>query len=103
MPEFRKFLIIAIPFLSLAALVSYCTRESALDFYAEGTVVTAKWNTKNHQMSLFEIKTHTGKVKRLLQTNVVLKREQIKVGDMFKKVKGSPTCLINQVETLCVI
>jgi hypothetical protein len=62
MSEFRKFLIIAIPFLSLAALVSYCTRETALDFHAEGVVVTAKWNTRNHQMSLFEIKTHTGKV-----------------------------------------
>ena len=64
MPEFRKFLVIAIPFLSLAALVSYCTRETALDFYAEGTVITAKWNTRNHQMSLFEIKTQTGNLRR---------------------------------------
>jgi hypothetical protein len=103
MSEFRKFLIIAIPFLSLAALVSYCTRETALDFHAEGVVVTAKWNTRNHQLSLFEIKTHTGKVKKLHQANVVLKPEQIKVGDIFKKDKGSPSCLINQVETLCVI
>jgi hypothetical protein len=74
-----------------------------LDFHAEGVVVTAKWNTRNHQLSLFEIKTHTGKVKKLHQANVVLKPEQIKVGDIFKKDKGSPSCLINQVETLCVI
>ncbi len=103
MSEFRKFLIIAIPFLLLAALVSYCTRETALDFHAEGVVVTAKWNTRNHQMSLFEIKTHTGKVKELHQANIVLKPEQSKVGDICKKDECTPSCLINHVVTRCVI
>ena len=102
MIKFLKFLLLAIPVLSFGVYLSIQERNSVLDFMAEGTVVTAKWNTKNHQMSLFEIKPLKGTIKTLHHSRVTLTPEQIKVGDHFSKQAGSTSCFINKVKVECI-
>jgi len=102
MPKFLKFLMLAIPVLSFGVFLSIQERNAVLDFMAEGTVVTAKWNTKNHQMSLFEIKPVKGTIKTLHHSRVTLTPEQIKVGDHFSKQAGSTNCFINEVKVVCI-
>jgi len=102
MPKFLKFILLAIPVLSFGVFLSFQERHSVLDFVAEGTVVTAKWNTKNHQMSLFEIKTVKGSIKTLHHSRVTLTPEQIKVGDHFSKQASSTNCFINEMKVECI-
>lgn len=102
MSKFLRFLLLAVPVLSLGAYMAYIDSKTAISFGAEGTVVTAKWNTRNHQMSLFEIKPDKGSIKKLHHHKVTLQPEQIKVGDKFKKSPGSKSCFINEVEITCV-
>lgn len=79
----------------------YFNFNGAKIFEAEGTVIKAQWNTRNHDMSLFLIETNTG-TKKLYYYNVILKPNEIKVGDDFKKQSGSKSCLINNVLVRCI-
>jgi len=97
-----KFLTLFIPVICIGIFLSLKDRDSVFEFHAEGTVITAKWNTSNHQMSLFEIRPDKGRVIKLHHSRVTLTPEQIKVGDYFKKEKGSTSCFINEVEIECV-
>ena len=74
----------------------------AFNFSAAGVVVEAKWNTANHNMSLFTIENNAGKRKKFHFSKVILKPEQIKVGDRFRKKAGSKNCFINELEVQCV-
>ncbi len=87
--------------IAIGGTFAYLDSKAAERFSAEGVVTKAEWNTSNHQMSLFMIKTkHTEK--KLHHYRVILTPEQIKVGDTFSKAKGSKYCLINDVQTQCV-
>ncbi len=79
----------------------YLDYMGAERFGAAGEVVEAKWNTKNHQMSLFEISAGQF-VKKLHHSRVTLTPEQIKIGDRFSKESGSKMCTINNVQLQCV-
>ena len=60
-----KFLTLSIPVICIGIFLSLKDRDSVFEFHAEGTLVTAKWNTSNHQVSLFEIRPDKGSVKKL--------------------------------------
>lgn len=85
----------------IAGYFMYSDYMAATNFDAEGKVTEAKWNTTNHQMSLFEI-SEKYVVKKFHHYRVTLTPEQIKVGDSFKKVKGSNMCSINSVPIECI-
>ena len=72
-----------------------------VNFEAEGVVVEAKWHTRQHDMSLFLIRGKNG-AKKLQNHRVILKSNQIKIGDKFKKESGSKICLINDIAIVCV-
>ncbi len=96
-----KFIILFVCVAPIAGVFVYLNHMGASNFEAKGIVVDAQWNTSNHQMSLFLIKGEHS-TKKLHHQNVILKRGQIKVGDTFKKVKGSKICLINNIEIVCI-
>ena len=85
----------------LSGIGMYQSYWEAFNFEAEGKVTEAKWNTSNHQMSLFKI-TNKNTMKQLHHASVTLTPEQIKIGDSFKKVSGSKMCSINGVDIKCV-
>ena len=101
MQKEAKFGLMFLCILPLGGYMAYDDHMAAERFAADGEVVVAKWNTKNHQMSLFEIKGEFG-IKRLHHYRVTLTPDQIKIGDKFKKARDSKSCMINGVEILCV-
>lgn len=87
--------------ITIGGFMAYQDSLVAKKFEAQGTVTEARWNTKNHQMSLFMIEG-VGSPKKLHHYRVTLTPEQIKVGDSFKKVSGSKICTINSIDIKCV-
>jgi hypothetical protein len=102
MPKFVKFLLLAIPLSGFTIFEMRSHFKSAERFSAEGVVTTAIWNTKNHNMSLFEIQTSNGSLKKLHHSRVTLTPDQIKIGDHFKKHPDSKSCFINEIEIRCI-
>ena len=88
--------------IAIGAPLFYIDFTKAKNFEAEGVVVEAQWNTKNHLMSRFVI-SESGKRKVLHHHRVTLEPNQIKVGDTFKKVSGSKECNINGKLIVCVM
>jgi len=88
-------------FTIVAGTAMYQHHNEAYNFSAKGTVVEARWNTKNHQMSLFVIKEKLAS-KKLHHAQVILEPNQIKVGDNFLKEAASKFCKINGVIVQCV-
>lgn len=86
----------------LAVVEMYKYSQRAIEFSAEGIVVEAKWNTANHNTPLFRIREAKGIEKEFHATNILLRPEQIKKGDRFKKSVGSKNCEINDVKVKCV-
>lgn len=80
----------------------YNHHMKAINFEAEGEVVEARWNTSNHNMSLFVIRNGTSADKKFHFARVTLQPDQIKVGDSFKKESNSSMCAINNDEIQCV-
>ena len=80
----------------------YNHHKQAINFSAEGEVVEARWNTSNHDMSLFVIRKGTRTAKKFHFSRVTLQPGQIKVGDSFRKESGSKVCIINDKEIQCV-
>jgi len=96
----RKTLITLVIFSIFIVFVSYDYFE-AMRFQANGVVIDAQWNTRNHQMSLFIIKEKYVE-KKLHHYRVTLMPEQIKIGDTFKKNKWDKYCKINGLKVQCV-
>ena len=97
-----KIIIVLILFFSLGALGFYGHFMEADNFEADGIVIEAKWNTRNHQMSLFNIRENNGSEKSFHFYRVTLKENEIKVGDRFVKKSKSKICNINGKSILCV-
>ena len=58
-----KIIIVLILFFSLGSLGFYGHFMEAENFEADGIVIEAKWNTRNHQLSLFNIRENNGSEK----------------------------------------
>ena len=103
-PKDPKVLFFLVPFVAIVGFLANTDKKSAIDFEANGKVVTAKWNTRNHNMHLFVIKQYTPaqKEKKWESGSITLTPEQIKFGDQFRKEKGSKFCLINNIKLRCL-
>jgi hypothetical protein len=98
-----KFLIpISSVLFCFAGYQMYLDHTRAYHFEAEGTVTTAMWNTRNHAMSLFIIRSADGHESKLHHHRVILTEGQIKVGDSFSKERNSYNCSINGEVIRCV-
>ncbi len=102
MSKFLKFALLAIPVLSIGVYSSYQNHLSVISFEADGVVSYVAWDTKNHGMPLFEIKPEKGTVKKFHHQRIILHKDQIKIGDNFKKLAGSTNCLINNIQVPCI-
>ncbi len=85
----------------VASIGMYQSYNEAYNFSAKGIVTEAKWNTRNHQMSLFVIKEKLAS-KKLHHAQVILEQNQIKVGDSFVKEAASKFCKINELVVQCI-
>ncbi len=101
MNKAKKFGIAFIGMICFGGFMAYQDHLEAEKFSAEGIITEAKWNTSNHQMSLFMIKGNGG-AKKLHHQRVTLTPEQIKVGDSFKKESGAKVCNINGKDIPCI-
>ena len=99
-----KIFLFLVPFVIAVAFLANVDKKSAIDFEANGKVVIAKWNTRNHNMHLFVIKQNTPaqNERKWESGEITLTSKQIKYGDHFQKVKGSPFCFINNVKLRCL-
>ncbi len=99
-----KIFIFLIPFVAIAGLVANLERKTPLEFEADGKVVMAKWNTKNHNMHLFMIKQNdpAGTERKFESAGITLTPDQVKFGDRFRKMAGSKVCTINEVNIQCL-
>ena len=102
--EDPKIFLFITPFVIIVAFLANVGKKNALDFEANGIVVVASWEGKNHNMPLFIIEQNNpSRTKRKFESHEVpLTPEQIQVGHSFIKHAGSKYCLINLVEQLCV-
>ena len=96
-------LIFLTPFVAIVGLLANLDRDTPLEFQADGTVVMAKWDTKNHNMHLFMIKQNdlAGTEIKFESADIILTPDLIKIGDQFGKVAGSKVCTINEVDLQC--
>jgi hypothetical protein len=99
-----KILIFLIPLVIVAGFLANIDKKAPLEFEADGKVVIAKWNTKNHNMHLFVIKQNdpAGTERKLESAGITLTPSQIKFGDQFRKTAGSKVCTINGVDMQCL-
>ncbi|TQV75232.1 hypothetical protein FLL45_09865 [Aliikangiella marina] len=98
----KIFLMVILPIITVVAgLEMYTDYREAYNFSADGVVVEASWNTPNHNIPLFKIKT-VDTIKQFHHAQVILEPDQIKVGDSFKKAQGSKDCIINGDRVKCV-
>lgn len=102
MSNFTRFVLLAIPVISLGIWSSIRDHNSPVRFSAKGTVELIEWESKNHGVPRLEIKLRNGKLKRFSSHRIILDSSLIKVGDSFEKYSESKHCLINDVEIQCV-
>lgn len=97
-------LLFLVPFIAAVGFLVNVDNKSALEFEAEGKVVFASWEGRNHGMPLFIIRQYdpAGTERKLENSDVLLRPNQIKVGDHFKKLAGSKACSINELEVQCI-
>lgn len=93
-----------IPFAIAVAFLANADKKTPLEFEAEGKVVMAKWNTRNHNMHLFLIKQNNpaGTERKFESSSITLTPDQIKFGDQFKKMAGSKICTVNGENIQCL-
>jgi len=103
-PKDSKILLFLVPFVIAVAFLANVDKKSAIDFEANGKVVVAKWNTKNHNMHLFVIKQNmpSQNERKWESGEIILTPEQIQFGDHFLKEKGSAFCVINNIKLRCL-
>lgn len=102
MSNFLKFVLTAVPVLSIGILYSVWDYDSPVRFSAKGRVVEIEWESRNHLEPRIEIRLESGKLKRFSSSRIILDTSSIEVGDSFEKVNDSKICLINSEEFACV-
>ena len=100
--NFLKFLLLAIPVLSIGIMMSIQDRNSIEDDHFSGIVRSIEWKSRNHEMPLIFIRNDKGRDFKFHHYRIALKPDQLKVGDHIAKEKGSLMCLINDKEFKCV-
>jgi hypothetical protein len=102
MSKFSKFMILAIPVLSIGVYFGYRDHMKPVNFSAEGVVSKISWKTENHGMPLIEITDTKNDTKRFTSNRIMLMPNHIGIGDSFQKNSGAKFCQINEVKLQCV-
>jgi len=102
MPNFIKFLMLAIPVLGVGAFMGYNDYMKPVGFSAQGTVTAINWKSRNHGMPVIDIVGNNGVTMQFSSNRITLESSQLKVGDSFKKVSSSKLCQINKNIVQCV-
>ena len=99
-----KIFLFLIPFVGLVSFLANVNKSTAIEFNADGTVFMVNWEGKNHGAPLILIQQNdlAGTKKKFESTKIILKENDIKVGDKFVKIAGESTCTINEVVIKCV-
>lgn len=102
MSKFLKFVLLAIPIFCIGIVRSHISHSAPVLFAASGKVEMIEWQLKNHGMPRIEIRLKNGELKRFSSARIILKPEDLKVGDSFEKASNSTFCQINNKEVRCI-
>ena len=102
MSKFIKFVLLAIPIFCLGIVSSYISHSAPVQFAVSGKVELIEWQSKNHGIPRIEIRLKNGELKRFSSARIILKPEDLQVGDSFEKASNSMFCQINNKEVKCL-
>lgn len=102
MPNFIKFIVLAIPFLSIGVFISVRDHGEPEHMAFEGLVSFIDWESRNHGMPLIEVTRKNGTKVKFSSTRIILNSSNLKVGDTLAKVSGSLSCTINGNLVQCI-
>lgn len=102
MPNFLKFILLAIPVLGIGVFMSIRDYGEVERMAFSGWVSFIEWESRNHGMPLIEISRSNGTKVKFSSTRIILNATDLKVGDSIAKVSGSNTCEINEKPVLCI-
>ena len=101
-PDFLKFIALAIPFLGLGLFASMRNDESAERQGFSGFVTYIEWKSRNHGMPLIEISRANGTKTKFHHHRIILDSSQLNLGDSFSKEGDSKICKINNEPIQCL-
>lgn len=102
MPNFLKFILLAILVLGIGVFMSMRDHDEAERLAFKGQVTFIEWKSRNHEMPLIEIARSNGTTFRFHHYRIILDSTQLKVGDTITKVGGSKMCEINEKSVPCI-
>ena len=102
MPNFLKFIALAIPVLGIGVFMSIRDHGEAEKLAFSGWVSFIEWESRNHEMPLIEISRSNGTKVKFSHYRIILDSTQLKVGDSIAKVSGSKICEINEKSVPCI-
>lgn len=102
MPNFLKFIALAIPVLGIGVLMSMRDYDEAERMGFSGEVSFIEWKSKNHGMPLIEIIRSNGTKIKFHHSRIIIDSTQLKVGDSIIKVSDSKMCKINESAVPCI-
>lgn len=102
MPNFLKFIALAIPVFGIGIFMSYRDYGEAERMAFQGHVSYIDWQSSNHGMPLIEVSRSNGTKAKFSSTRIILDSTQLKVGDSLAKIGGSKSCTINEKSVPCI-
>ena len=102
MPNFLKFIALAIPVLGVGVFMSIRDHSEVERMAFSGRVSFIEWESRNHNMPLIEISRSNGTKVKFSSTRIILNSTQLKVGDLIAKASGSTVCDINEKSVPCI-
>lgn len=102
MPNFIKFITLAMPVLGIGIFMSYRDYGEAERIAFQGHVSFIEWQSSNHGMPLIEVSRTNGTKVKFSNTRIILNSSQLKVGDSLAKKGGSKSCTINEKSVPCI-
>jgi len=102
MPNFVKFLALAIPVLSIGVIFGYYDYREAERLEIRGVVSAIDWESPNHMMPEILITEQEGKQIVFASNRIILKPGDLKVGDSFSKAADSKACKVNDTPIPCI-
>jgi hypothetical protein len=102
MPNYLKFIALAIPVLGVGVFMSIRDHDEAEAQAFSGQVSFIEWKSSNHGMPLIEISRSNGTKTKFHHYRIILDSSQLKVGDSIAKISGSKVCEINQISVPCI-
>ena len=102
MNNFAKFILLAIPALSIGVYNSHLNYQEPVNKYLDAWVYSIDWESRNHGMPLIMLKRSNNTAQKFHHERIILTSNDIKVGDHLVKESGSKECTINGKLVLCL-